>query len=230
MNEQEAIAIFNDIISPTPWFSTELGLIFLEEPEATAPNERVREADINETIRLKLITKLKRKLHESYNLPNFPIHIMFSRACLYTEKRASSHEITTDKIGKIIKIAYENDVTGNNHIEFFYLFVQAVLDGEKFIKKKIYGKDVNVHSGALEELKTLPGDWKSVEPQETWLGICFGFKTQEMTEREREKILNGEVRIPLIERLEAKLKDVTGRGGMKITVKVIITRACKYTS
>ncbi len=87
-----------------------------------------------------------------------------------------------------------------------------------------------MHSGALEELKTLPGDWKSVEPQETWLGIFFGFKTQEMTKREREKILNGEVRIPLIERLEAKLKDVTGRGGMKITVKVIITRACKYTS
>ena len=158
MNEQEGIAIFNDIISPTPWFSTDLGLIFLEEPEATAPNERVREADINETIRLKLIKKLKRKLHESYNLPNFPIHIMFSRACLYTEKRASSHEITTDKIGKIIKIAYENDVTGNNHIEFFYLFVQGVINGKAFVKDQINGIDVNVHSGALEELKTLPGD------------------------------------------------------------------------
>ncbi len=135
MNEQEAIAIFNDIISPTPWFSTELGLIFLQEPEATAPNERVREADINETIRLKLITKLKRKLYESYNLPNFPIHIMFSRACLYTEKRASSHEITTDKIGEIIKIAYENDVTGNNHIEFFYLSCKQFSMGKDLSKK-----------------------------------------------------------------------------------------------
>ncbi len=51
-----------------------------------------------------------------------------------------------------------------------------------------------------------------------------------MTEREREKILNGEVRMPLIERLEAKLLNVTARGGSKIKIKVIITRACKYTS
>ena len=220
MSSQEEYDIFNDIISPTRWFRTAPGLIFLEEPEATAPKQRVKEADINETIRLKLITMLKRKLHESYNFPNFPIHMMFSRACLYTEKCASSQEITTDKIGEIIKRGYENDVTGNNHIEYFYLFVQAVIDGQRFFEKQINGNYVNVHSDALEELKTLPGDWKSVEPQTTWPGTFFGFKMQEMNEREREKILNGEVRMPLIERLEAKLK---------ITVKVIITRACKYT-
>ena len=158
---------------------------------------------------------------------------MFSRACLYTDednKRASSHEITTENIGEIIKSVYENDAAGNTHIECFYLFVQAVLDGEIF---QINDKDVNVHSGALEELKTLLGDWKSVEPRATWPGKFFGYfpkGMQPMTEREREKILNGEVRMPLIKRLEAKLLNVTLRGGSKIKIKVIITRACKYTS
>ncbi len=154
---------------------------------------------------------------------------MFSRACLYTAKRASKQVITTEDIGVIMKSVYENDAAEDTHIEYFYLFVKGILEEERFIEKTINGNDVNVHSDALEELKTLPGDWKSVEPQTTWPGTFFGFKMQEMNEREREKILNGEVRMPLIERLEAKYINVTARGGSKITVKVIITRACKYT-
>ncbi len=52
-----------------------------------------------------------------------------------------------------------------------------------------------------------------------------------MTEREREKILNGEVRMPLKERLEAKLDDKKYNEslGLKLKVQVILTRACKYT-
>ncbi len=129
----------------------------------------------------------------------------------------------------------ENDVTGNNHIEYFYLFVQAVIDEQRFFEKQINGNYVNVHSDALEELKTLPGDWEAVEPQTTWPGTFFGFfpkGMQPMTEREREALLNGEVRIPLIERLEAKLKDkklLQNSLGLKVKVKVMITRACKYT-
>ena len=80
-------------------------------------------------------------------------------------------------------------------------------------------------------LKTLPGDWEAVEPQTTWPGTFFGFfpkKLQPITEREREKILNGEVRMPLIQRLEAKLEEMK-LNDLKPKVQVIITRACKYT-
>lgn len=53
---------------------------------------------------------------------------------------------------------------------------------------------------ALEELKALSGDWKSVEPQTTWPGMFLGFfPMQPMNEQEREKILNREVRMPLME-------------------------------
>ncbi len=89
-----------------------------------------------------------------------------------------------------------------------------------------------MHIEALAVLKTLPGDWEAVEPQTTWPGTFFGFfpkKMQPMTEREREKILNGEVRMPLIERLGAKLEEMKLINDLKPKVQVIITRACKYT-
>ncbi len=101
----------------------------------------------------------------------------------------------------------EHNVTGSAHIDYFYLFVQAVIREEKFDKKQVKIKDEKVHSYALEELKTLPGYWKSVEPQATWPGTFFGFFPKGLNERHRENILDGEVRIPLKERLGAKLED-----------------------
>ena len=95
---------------------------------------------------------------------------------------------------------------------------------------------MNVHSEASKELETLPGNWKSVysvadacKPRTTWPGTFFSYFPKGLTERERETILNTEVRMPLIEKLEAKLINITPRDGLKIKVQVIITRACKYT-
>ncbi len=97
---------------------------------------------------------------------------------------------------------------------------------------------MNVHSEASKELETLPGNWKSVysvadactcKPQTTWPGTFFSYFPKGLTERERKTILNTEVRMPLIEKLETKLTLNTPRDGLKIKVQVIITRACKYT-
>ncbi len=228
--QQEAIANLNRILGPTQWVKAEPGwdgVLFFKGQQPATNNERKTEENINATIRLPLITDLNG--HGSS-------HIMFSRACLYKEKDkkcASSEEITTDTIGEIMKNVYEHKVTGTSHIEYFYLFVQAVV-GEESSDTQLKIKDEKVHSKALEELKTLPGNWKSVEPQKTWQGTFFGFfpkGMQLMTEREREKILNGEVRMPLKERLEVKLDDKKYNEslGLKLKVQVILTRACKYT-
>ena len=85
---------------------------------------------------------------------------------------------------------------------------------------------------AMDVLKDLPGEWRSVEPQDTWLGTFFGFFPKGMrvlSEREREKRLNGEVRKPLIEKLQAKLLEMANGDTTKLSAHVIMTRACKYT-
>ncbi len=109
--------------------------------------------------------------------------------------------------------------------------MQATIGQESFVKKEINGENVDIHTMALTVLKGLPGDWKSVESDGTWQGTFFpkGMQATTMTERERERLLNGEVRLPLIKQLEKELIPVTERGGLKPKVQVIITRACKYT-
>ncbi len=186
--------------------------LFFASPENKTENECEREASFNETYRQLM-------------LPEFSNYCaIVSRACLYTDTQKCSEKsqesTTTEKIGVILKDIYYKQ-PAKTHIEHFYLFVQA-LNGKESILDK------GIHTKALEILKTLPGDWKSIEPQKTWLGTFFGFfpkKTSETTEREREKQLNGEVRIPLI----AKLKEKLASNDLKPTVKVIITRACVYT-
>ena len=208
--QQKAIDILKDIPDLTVWGKTEPGwdgVFFFEAPVSTTKNEREHEAEIDDTIRWPMMEKLREQ--------GPGIHIMFSRACLYKDVKKCAREITTDQIGDIMENVGSTHI---EHIEYFYLFVQEES-----------GKNRNVHSQALEELKTLPGDWKSVEPQATWPRTFFGFfpnGTQEINEREREKTLNGEVRMPLIERLEAHF---TPRDGSKIKIQVILTRACKYT-
>ena len=230
IQEQVATALANIPGLTQPCFKIEPGwdgAFVFEVPEPTTNNQRIHEAQINDAIQRQLMTVLS---GQSTN-----IHIILSRACLYKKdkKRASSHGITTDKIGDIMENVYEQDTTGSTHIEYFYLFVQAVIREERS-DTQLKIKDEKVQSEALEELETLPGYWEAMKPKKTWPGTIFGFfpkGMQPMTERDREELLNGEVRIPLIERLEAKLKDkkLFDSLGLKVKAKVIITRACKYT-
>ena len=90
------------------------GVFVFEVPEPTTNDERVHEAEINASIRLKLTTDL------SIQGTLTSISYILSRACLYKEntKRAISQEITTDKIGDIMVSVYKNNAIGN-----FYLFV-----------------------------------------------------------------------------------------------------------
>ncbi len=64
---------------------------------------------------------------------------------MYTEK---SREIATEEIGVKLEYMYgcEHNVTGSTHIDYFYLFVQAVIREEKFDKKQVKIKDEKVHS------------------------------------------------------------------------------------
>ena len=191
-------------------------------------SEREREVHIDKQVRQPLMAHLKQIPISS------SIHIMFSRACLYTDSskdNPSSDVITTDKIGAVFENVYRDLDMGNAHIEYFYLFVQAKTNEECFVKKEINGKVINVQDMAIRELKDLPGEWRSVEPQDTWLGTFFGFYPKgmrELSEREREKRLNGEVRKPLIEKLQAKLLGMAN-SDTKLSAHVIMTRACKYT-
>ncbi len=75
---------------------------------------------------------------------------------------------------------YEHNTIGSTHIEYFYLFVQAVVREESSDTKQRTIKDEKVHIEALAALKTLPGDWEAVEPQTTWPGTFFGFFPKKM--------------------------------------------------
>ncbi len=219
--EQEAIDILYEKLGlnyykPKPGWDR---IVFFEGP-GNGLNEREYEEFLNETIRKPLL--------------RVGPHIMFSRACLYKDALIQSNNsdtITTRDIGAIMDNVYEpygQKDPGNAHIEYFYLFVQATIGQENFVEKEISGKNINIHTMALTVLKGLPGDWKSVESDGTWQGTFLGFfpkgmQETTMTEREREKLLNGEVRLPLIKQLEDQLT------GLKPKVQVIITRACRYT-
>ncbi len=139
---------------------------------------------------------------------------MFSRACLYKDTLTQSNisdTITTRDIGAIMDNVYEPNDPGNAHIEYFYLFVQATIGKESFVEK---GKNIDIQTMALTVLKQLPGDWKSRNMARS-IFVFFPKGMQAMTEREQEKLLNGEVRLPLIKQLEEQLLPVTERGGLK---------------
>ena len=82
-------------------------------------------------------------------------------------------------------------------------------------------------------LKTLPGDWRRVEPQETWPDTFFGHFPKTLfdrSEREREKRLNREVRFPLKKELENQATTTCFTDDLcKPKVQVLITCVCKYT-
>ena len=228
VKKQTVIDHLHDILGKDNWTKPQKGWRGLYHFKYDGPceDERERELYLNEGLRQELIKRLKQTLEPS------SIHIKFSRACLYTDSsrdEPKSDIITTDQVGAIFENTYSDPIIGDAHMEYFYIFIQAKIDEECFVKKDIDGKHINVHDMALKELKALPGpgEWRSLKPQDTWLGIFFGFYPKGMrvlTEREREKRLNGEVRKPLIEKLTTKLKHI--KDGIK--VQIILTRACKY--
>ncbi len=207
----------------------QLGLgVFKSEPEWHGIEIVVNPANGNERDHEKAINIAIREKFPYNHIP-----IMFSRACLYKEALTYDEIIPTPKIEAIINNVYEPIVPENAHIEYFYLFVQATDHdaSESFVEKTFGDNNVDIHARALTVLNRLPGNWQSVTPELTWRGTFFGFfpkGMQAMTEREREKLLNGEVRLPLINRLEKQLSTVTGRRNQTLRVQVIITRACKH--
>ena len=145
--------------------------------------------------------------------------VTFSRACLYNNYELVQDTVTTNEIGEILNPPSVQCVstTQNPHQDFFYLTVRFK-----------DGQDADIYS----VLKTLPGEWRKVEPQTTWPRTFFGYFPKspfDKSEREREARLNREVRLPLMKSLEEKLATTFPKDGevVKRKVLVLITRACK---
>ena len=183
--------------------------------------ESDREESLNSKVRLPLIDGLQQRLGGATN--SLPIHAMFHRACLYHNYEIE-HEVTTDEVGEILDKACSDDKDKNPHRDFFYLMV----------RKKNTDKVFDI----LTVLKSLPGDWRRVQPkeknetQDTWPDTFFGYfpKTPfDTTERKREERLNREVRLPLIKKLETEVKSIRGDDPNEPKILVILARGCKYT-
>ncbi len=92
-------------------------------------------------------------------------------------------------------------------------------------------KPKQLHAGSIgewrERHRPYVGEWDEVDKKD-WPGVFFGYypKTAFMTEREREWILNEDVREPLIMKLQERIY-IEAR---KPKVHIIITRACLYTA
>lgn len=118
--------------------------------------------------------------------------------------------ITTENIGAIVNEDCSMQNVQDSHINLFYIMVQKENEG--------------IYLDIFSELKPLPGDWRQVEPQETWPDTFLGYFPKMNifeTEREREVRLNREVRIRLKGNLEQKVKPTK--------VHVLLARACRYT-
>ena len=111
--------------------------------------ESDREERLDSKVRRPLIGGLKHRLDGATN--RLPIHAMFHRACLY-DNNEIEHEVTTDEVGDILDKACSDDKDKNPHRDFFYLMVQ----------KKNTDKVFDI----LTVLKSLPGDWRKVQPKE----------------------------------------------------------------
>ncbi len=129
--------------------------------------------------------------------------------------------IQASDIGKVMRQTNaEQQDARNTHQDFFYFTVR--------IKPP---HTLNVHLF----LKTLPGNWKKVEPQDDWPDTFLGYFPRspfDKTEREREARLNREVRLLFMKMLEDELKTAYPKTGDKVERKVLvlITRACKLES
>ncbi len=178
-----------------------LGFIIIKCPLAGGKSEYDREKTINEEIRSPIDSDLK------------GTKVIFSRACLYHNYDMNEDTIQASDIGKVVK---QEDAKNNTHQDFFYFTVR--------IKPP---QKLNV----ITFLKTLPGNWKKVEPHDTWPDTFLGYFPKspfDNTEREREARLNREVRLPLMKMLEDELMTTYPKTGDTVErrVLVLMTRAC----
>ena len=174
--------------------------------------ERQREVRLNKHIRTDLIAILKSMAGDKGN----DVHVMFYRMCKYTNRTMPvERPITTDQIGVILNRECGTHNVEDLHINLFYIMIYKKVD-----------KMLDI----LTVLKTLPGDWRKVEPQVTWPDTFFGLFPKETPlemEREREERLNREVRIPLKGILEQQV--ATNEPNAPSKIHVVLARACKYT-
>ena len=176
-------------------------------------SEREREDKLD-----KLTTMLKEQIIVQLNYHPSSVGIMLHRACMYGDEDkpivpAVGPTVTKDEISRILDQECCTHNAQDPHINLFYITVQ----------KENTDKVLNI----LTALEVLPGDWKKVEPQETWPDTFFGYFPKRYlfeTERMREERLNREVRVPLKYYLEKQLEDPS----KPIKVHILLTRACKY--
>ena len=185
--------------------------------------ERQREDRLNKHIKTDLIGLLKSKAGDLGYDPS-DVHVMFYRFCKYTNRSMPvERPITTDQIGIILNRECGTHNVEDLHISLFYIMIRREVG-----KVLEIGKMLEI----LPVLKTLPGDWRKVEPKDTWPDTFFGHFPKETTletEREREERLNREVRIPLKGILEQQVATNEPNAPSEISVTVVLARACKYT-
>ena len=182
------------------------GFIIIYYPEQTS--EEKREKAIDQNLRLPIASQTDTM-------------VTFSRTCLYPSYEMNEDTIQAIDIGKVMRQGNaEQQDAKKTHQDFFYLIYR--------IKPS---HTLNVHSF----LKILPGNWKKVEPNDTWPDTFLGYFPKspfDKTEREREARLNREVRLPLMKMLEDELMTAypKTRDTIERKVLVLITRACKLES
>ena len=186
-----------------------LGFIIIKCPLAEGTSEDDREKTINDELRFPIESDLT------------DTKVIFSRACLYHSYDMNEDTIQASDIGKVMEQGNaQQEGARNTHQDFFYLIVRT--------------KPPDTLNVPLF-LRTLPGNWKKVKPQDDWPDTFLGYFPKspfDKTEREREARLNREVRLPLMKMLENELMTTYPKAGDMIErrVLVLMTRACKLES
>ena len=174
------------------------GLLIAYFPKLQGETERERE----ERLSLRVRTAAASILGVT-SLNSIPI--LISRACKYLPKSTKNQlHINTSEL----KILLENSLSANQHLVFFYLYVQlSHQDAPQLITKALQDK---------------PGNWKLLNQEDCQWSLTFvGYYSGSMfdkSEREREVRLDKEVRQPL----KKYLQESTATPN----VTIIITRAC----
>lgn len=180
----------------------------LQFPDRTT--ERDKEEILNRSIRTPLL--------EMFDIPPDSQKlspIIISRVCKYSNLVVPRSKLFTKEIGERI---LQNPQAQDQHLDHFYL--------------TLYVNVVKYLAKLPDILSQLPGDWKSVTPEETWPLTFIGYfpkKSCFESEREREWRLNVQVRLPLKQYFYSLIKkDVQGMLDAKTVVGVLFSRACKY--
>ncbi len=140
--------------------------------------------------------------------PHNPPHIIVSRACKYN-KEVVKHRLSTPEI------------ISNEHLDYFYLMIKQRISPEVTLPSSFI---LAPH---------IPGDWRVVEPEDTWPHTFIGYfpKKPFETEREREWRLNHEVRLAFKKKLGGLLSQKNqGIPDPETFFSILFTRACKYTN